>query len=337
MPSTKGRRGRPPPFPPCARGSPPPAFPRLCAGRTLCPQPAQGSGGAEGAGTVAGGPPPPFCSRSPSCRRDRSPTLPPPLPFYLSLFYLSPSSLPQARDRLTGEVITLKRLRAPGPPGAGGGVPAAAIREVSLLGRLKHPNIVQCVFFFSFSFFSAFFWTRDAARTRPPFLSTRPPAPPHPVLPPSSLPSLKAPRRPLGRRPRLPGHGVCGRRPGDRARGRAARTRRHAPRPAPRHGAPVRLAAALRRRPRPRPPRPPPRPQTLQPPGHGPPPVPHQGRRLGPGPLLRPALRLAGVHAGRGHPVVPGAGAAARGWGWGWGWGWGRRGWGRREWGRWWE
>jgi len=74
---------------------------------------------------------------------DASPLFPPSFALTPQLLF-SPHNT-QARDRLTGEVITLKRLRAPGPPGPGGGVPAAAIREVSLLGRLRHPNIVQCV------------------------------------------------------------------------------------------------------------------------------------------------------------------------------------------------
>ena len=58
----------------------------------------------------------------------------------------------KARDRLTGDVISLKRLRADVAISSSSssttssfdpGLPASAIREVSLLSQLDHPNIVK--------------------------------------------------------------------------------------------------------------------------------------------------------------------------------------------------
>ena len=59
----------------------------------------------------------------------------------------------KARDRLTGDVISLKRLRADiatssaaaaaSSSSCSPGLPASAIREVSLLSQLDHPNIVK--------------------------------------------------------------------------------------------------------------------------------------------------------------------------------------------------
>ena len=46
----------------------------------------------------------------------------------------------QARDRLTGEVITLKKLKMDREDE---GVPGNAIREIALLKELHHPNIVR--------------------------------------------------------------------------------------------------------------------------------------------------------------------------------------------------
>ena len=48
--------------------------------------------------------------------------------------------LPQARDRLTGDVITLKKLKMEREEE---GVPGNAIREIALLKELQHPNIVR--------------------------------------------------------------------------------------------------------------------------------------------------------------------------------------------------
>ena len=46
----------------------------------------------------------------------------------------------QARDRLTGDVITLKKLKMEREEE---GVPGNAIREIALLKELQHPNIVR--------------------------------------------------------------------------------------------------------------------------------------------------------------------------------------------------
>ena len=48
--------------------------------------------------------------------------------------------MPQARDRLTGDVITLKKLKMEREEE---GVPGNAIREIALLKELQHPNIVR--------------------------------------------------------------------------------------------------------------------------------------------------------------------------------------------------
>ena len=46
----------------------------------------------------------------------------------------------QARDRLTGDVVTLKKLKLERQDE---GIPSSAIREVSLLRELQHPHIVR--------------------------------------------------------------------------------------------------------------------------------------------------------------------------------------------------
>lgn len=46
----------------------------------------------------------------------------------------------KAKDRTTGEVVALKKIRLEKEDD---GVPSTAIREISLLKGLKHPNIVE--------------------------------------------------------------------------------------------------------------------------------------------------------------------------------------------------
>lgn len=46
----------------------------------------------------------------------------------------------KAKHKLTGEIVALKRIRLDGDSE---GVPSTALREISLLKELKHPNVVQ--------------------------------------------------------------------------------------------------------------------------------------------------------------------------------------------------
>ena len=46
----------------------------------------------------------------------------------------------RARDKLTGKIIALKRIRLEQEEE---GVPSTAIREISLLKELQHPNVVR--------------------------------------------------------------------------------------------------------------------------------------------------------------------------------------------------
>ena len=46
----------------------------------------------------------------------------------------------KAKDRITGEVIALKKIRLEAEDE---GIPSTAIREISLLKELQHPNIVR--------------------------------------------------------------------------------------------------------------------------------------------------------------------------------------------------
>jgi serine/threonine protein kinase len=46
----------------------------------------------------------------------------------------------KARDKTTGEHVALKKIRLEGDDE---GVPSTALREISLLKELAHPNVVQ--------------------------------------------------------------------------------------------------------------------------------------------------------------------------------------------------
>lgn len=48
--------------------------------------------------------------------------------------------LVQAKDRVTNEIIALKKIRLEAEDE---GIPSTAIREISLLKQLQHPNIVR--------------------------------------------------------------------------------------------------------------------------------------------------------------------------------------------------
>lgn len=48
----------------------------------------------------------------------------------------------KARDKNTGEVVALKRIRLEIEDE---GIPSTTLREISVLRQLKHPNIVLCV------------------------------------------------------------------------------------------------------------------------------------------------------------------------------------------------
>ena len=48
----------------------------------------------------------------------------------------------KARNRLTGDLVALKKIRLEAEDE---GIPSTAIREISILKELQHPNIVRCV------------------------------------------------------------------------------------------------------------------------------------------------------------------------------------------------
>jgi hypothetical protein len=46
----------------------------------------------------------------------------------------------KAKDKMTGELVALKKIRLEGEDE---GVPSTALREISLLKELQHPNVVS--------------------------------------------------------------------------------------------------------------------------------------------------------------------------------------------------
>ena len=51
----------------------------------------------------------------------------------------------KAKDRVTNQIIALKRIRLEAEDE---GIPSTAIREISLLRELRHPNIVRLFIFY---------------------------------------------------------------------------------------------------------------------------------------------------------------------------------------------
>lgn len=56
------------------------------------------------------------------------------------LYRCCTAAVPQAKDRVTNEIIALKKIRLEAEDE---GIPSTAIREISLLKQLQHPNIVR--------------------------------------------------------------------------------------------------------------------------------------------------------------------------------------------------
>lgn len=73
----------------------------------------------------------------------------------------------KARDRRTGEIVALKKIRMVSDEE---GIPSTTVREIAVLKELRHPNIVWFAFSPSHhsSFWPIFF---DHLWTSPPFLS----------------------------------------------------------------------------------------------------------------------------------------------------------------------
>lgn len=53
----------------------------------------------------------------------------------------------KGRHKSTGQVVALKKIRLESEEE---GVPSTAVREISLLKELQHPNVVRCVYFMCF-------------------------------------------------------------------------------------------------------------------------------------------------------------------------------------------
>jgi len=52
----------------------------------------------------------------------------------------------RARDRASGDIVALKKIRpmkTAGGGGGGGGFPLTSIREISLLQQVQHPGIIK--------------------------------------------------------------------------------------------------------------------------------------------------------------------------------------------------
>lgn len=53
-------------------------------------------------------------------------------------------------EKSTGNLVAMKKIRL---RHQSEGIPGTALREMTLLRRLKHPNIISCVFFFFVSIY----------------------------------------------------------------------------------------------------------------------------------------------------------------------------------------
>jgi hypothetical protein len=84
----------------------------------------------------------------------------------------------KAREKATGEFVALKKIRLEVEDE---GVPSTALREISLLKELKHPNIVECV---DCSSLPGRGGAREDGRVRGGLVSLTSPPPPLPLPPP---------------------------------------------------------------------------------------------------------------------------------------------------------
>ncbi len=60
----------------------------------------------------------------------------------------------KAKDRISSQIIALKRIRLEAEDE---GIPSTAIREISLLRELRHPNIVRYLLPLSFFYLSTIY------------------------------------------------------------------------------------------------------------------------------------------------------------------------------------